>query len=129
MAIVAGIGFGGYFVCLARSNAGSGLWPVVISRMESSVLVVPLAATTGRLVRLPPAVIPLALAAGVLDAGANLAFLLASRHGLLSLSGVITALYPAGTVLLAVLLLKERTGRLQRIGLAVAVASVVLITK
>jgi drug/metabolite transporter (DMT)-like permease len=129
MAIVAGIGFGGYFVCLARSNADSGLWPVVISRMASSVLVVPLAATTGRLVRLPPAVIPLALAAGVLDAGANLAFLLASRHGLLSLSGVITALYPAGTVLLAVLLLKERTGRLQRIGLAVAVASVVLITK
>jgi drug/metabolite transporter (DMT)-like permease len=57
------------------------------------------------------------------------AFLLASRHGLLSLSGVITALYPAGTVLLAVLILKEHTGKLQRAGLGLAVAAVVLLTR
>jgi drug/metabolite transporter (DMT)-like permease len=45
------------------------------------------------------------------------------------MSGVITALYPAGTVLLAALLLKERTGKVQRAGLAIAAASVVLITR
>ena len=48
---------------------------------------------------------------------------------MLSLSGVITALYPAGTVLLAVLILKERTGAVQRVGLGVAVAAVVLLTR
>jgi drug/metabolite transporter (DMT)-like permease len=78
---------------------------------------------------MPRPVLALAATTGILDAGANLAFLLASRHGLLSLSGVITALYPAGTVLLAVLLLKERTGPLQRVGLGVAVAAVVLLTR
>jgi drug/metabolite transporter (DMT)-like permease len=81
------------------------------------------------LVRPPAPVLGLAAIAGALDAVANLAFLLASRHGLLSLSSVITALYPAGTVLLAVLLLKERTGGVQRAGLALAAFAVVLLTR
>jgi drug/metabolite transporter (DMT)-like permease len=65
---------------------------------------------------------------GVLDASANLFFLLASRHGLLSLASVITSLYPAMTVLLAVVLLHEHIARWQRVGLALAAASIVLIT-
>jgi len=81
------------------------------------------------MIRLNNPVLRLAIAAGLLDAGANVGFLLASRHGLLSLSSVITALYPAGTVLLAVLLLKERTGTVQRVGLALAVVAVVLLTR
>jgi drug/metabolite transporter (DMT)-like permease len=129
MAVVAGIGFGAYFVCLARSDPDSGLWPVVTSRLVSSLLVVPLAAVFGGLMRLPRSLVPLALVAGALDATANVGFLLASRHGLLSLSGVITALYPAGTVLLAAIVLKERMGRAQRVGLTIAVAAVVLITR
>jgi drug/metabolite transporter (DMT)-like permease len=79
--------------------------------------------------RLPRSLVPLALVAGALDATANVGFLLASRHGLLSLSGVITALYPAGTVLLAAIVLKERMGGAQRVGLTIAVAAVVLITR
>lgn len=129
MAVVAGIGFGVYFVCLAESDHDSGLWPVVISRACSAVLVLPLVLTGGRYVRLRLPTLWLAAVAGVLDATANVAFLLASRHGLLSLSGVITALYPAGTVLLAVLILKERTGKVQRVGLGVATAAVVLLTR
>ena len=129
MAVLAGVGFGAYFVCLAQSDPDSGLWPVVLSRLVSAILVLPLAAVGAAFVRMPPAVLRLAAVAGVLDATANLGFLLASRHGLLSLSGVITALYPAGTVLLAALILKETTGRVQRIGLGVATAAVVLLTR
>ena len=70
----------------------------------------------------------LAVLCGILDASANLFFLLASRHGLLSIASVITSLYPAMTVLLAVWLLHEHTGRLQRVGLALAAVSIVLIT-
>jgi hypothetical protein len=80
MAIFAGVGFGSCFVCLARSDTDSGLWPVVASRLVSSLLVIPLAAILGSMTRLPPAVVPLALVAGALDATANVAFLLASRH-------------------------------------------------
>ena len=110
MAVLAGVGFGAYFLCLARTDHDSGIWPVVLSRLVAALLAVPLARGRAGFVRIPRPVLALATVTGLLDAGANLAFLLASRHGLLSLSGVITALYPAGTVLLAVLLLKERTG-------------------
>jgi drug/metabolite transporter (DMT)-like permease len=55
-------------------------------------------------------------------------FLLATRHGLLSLASVLTSLYPATTVLLAVWLLREHTSTVQRVGLALAGASIVLIT-
>lgn len=129
MAVLSGVGFGAYFICLARTDEDSGLWPVVLSRTMAVLLVVPLAAALAGFVRIPRPVLALAAVAGVLDAVANLAFLLASRHGLLSLSSVITSLYPAGTVLLAVLILKERTGAVQRVGLGVAAAAVVLLTR
>jgi drug/metabolite transporter (DMT)-like permease len=129
MALLAGVGFGAYFVCLARSDTDSGLWPVVVSRCTSALLVVPLAAARRRLTRMPAPVVRLAAAAGALDATANITFLLASRYGLLSLAGVITALYPAGTVLLAVAVLKERIAGVQRWGLVIAAVSVVLLTR
>jgi drug/metabolite transporter (DMT)-like permease len=57
-----------------------------------------------------------------------MAFLLASRYGLLTLAAVLTSLYPAVTVLLAVGLLREHASLVQRAGLVLAAASVVLIT-
>jgi uncharacterized membrane protein len=68
------------------------------------------------------------IAAGVFDALANMFFLLATREGLLSLASVLTSLYPAVTVMLAVGLLHEHTSRMQRIGLGLAAAAIVLIT-
>ncbi|CAN5554328.1 DMT family transporter [soil metagenome] len=129
MAALAGIGFGSYFICLAQADHNSGIWPVVLSRLTSSALLIPVALVGRRFVRLPREVRTLAVVAGVLDACANVAFLLAARTGELSLSGVITALYPAGTVALAMVLLKEQAGRLQRVGLVIAAASVVLLTR
>lgn len=59
--------------------------------------------------------------------GANVLFLLAARVGLLSVTGVLLSLYPAATVLLALLVLRERLAALQVVGLGVATAAVVLI--
>jgi drug/metabolite transporter (DMT)-like permease len=128
LACVSGLGFGIYFICLARADHDSGLWPLVISRLTSAALIVPLARSRRVAQPLTGRVLRLAVLAGVLDASANLFFLLASRHGLLSLASVITSLYPAMTVLLAVLVLSEHTGRLQRVGLAMAATSIVLIS-
>ena len=129
IALVAGVGFGVYFICLARSGTDSGLWPVVIARITSSVLILPLALTLRPIEALHGRVLGLAVSSGLLDAGSNLAFLTASRHGYLSIAGVITSLYPAGTVFLAVVVLRERTAVIQRIGLALAVGAVVLVTR
>jgi drug/metabolite transporter (DMT)-like permease len=128
MALVAGIGFGAYFICLARTPQSSGAWPLVISRFTSALLIVPLARGTGNASRIGGRLFGLAAITGVFDGSANLFFLLSSRHGHLALASVLTSLYPAATVLLAVGLLHERTGRLQRVGLGLAAVAVVLIT-
>ena len=73
-------------------------------------------------------VLALALGAGLFDALANMFFLLAARDGLLSLASVLTALYPAFTVILAVGLLHEHVSRVQLAGLLLAGGAVVLIT-
>lgn len=127
IALLAGVGFGLYFVLLAQAPATSGGWPLLVSRVASALVVVALALGTRQAGRLSGGVVRLAVLAGALDALANLAYLLAVRQGLLSLVAVVVALYPAATILLARLVLGERTGRAQRIGLAVAAGSVALI--
>lgn len=128
LALLSGVGFGLYFVCLARAGNGSGLWPLLVSRVASAIVIVPLAGALRSFAVVRGRILGIALIAGACDALANMFFLLASRSGLLSLASVLTALYPAVTVLLAIAVLKEHTSRVQRIGLAIAAASVVLIT-
>ena len=128
LAGLAGLGFGFYFVFLARAGHDSGLWPLLISRLASAMVIVPLAAARRSIVRVRGRTLVWALVAGTSDALANMFFLLSARAGLLSLASVLTSLYPAVTVVLAVVLLHEHTSRVQRAGLALAAASVVLIT-
>ena len=128
LAFLSGVGFGLYFVFLARAGDDSGLWPLLISRIASAIAVVPLAFRMRAVARISGRVLGIAVLAGACDALANMAFLLATREGLLSLASVLTALYPAVTVLLAVIVLREHTSNTQRLGLALAAASVVLIT-
>jgi drug/metabolite transporter (DMT)-like permease len=126
-ALLAGVGFGLYFVLLDRTAPASGLWPLVVSRAAAGLVVLGVAVATGMRGLPARGTLRLAVLAGVLDAAANLAYLLAVRQGLLALVAVLTALYPAATILLARLVLGERTGSAQRIGLAFAGASVALI--
>lgn len=122
-----GAAFAVYFVLLDQVGPGTGMWPLVASRASASVLVLVVGLIGGH--RRPITGVPmrLALAAAALDIVANTSFLYALRAGMLSIVSVLTSLYPAGTVLLARLVLKERTGALQRVGLVLAAASVVLI--
>jgi len=129
LACVSGVGFGLYFVALARAGDHSGLWPLVVSRFSSALFIIPLAKSRGALTLVRDRrLLRVIVLAGACDALANMCFLLASREGLLSIASVLTSLYPATTVLLAVLLLHEHISRVQRAGLALAAASIVLIT-
>ena len=100
----------------------------MISRIASAVLIVPLAGARKAFAPVRGRTLAIVLVAGACDAFANMFFLLASRHGLLSLASVLTSLYPATTVLLAVSLLHEHTSRVQRVGLTLAAGAIVLIT-
>lgn len=122
-----GAAFAVYFVLLDQVGPDTGLWPLVTSRASASVLVVVAALVTGRRTLPAGSSLRLAVAAAALDMVANTAFLYALRAGMLAIVSVLTSLYPAGTVLLARLVLKEHTGWLQRVGLVLAATAVVLI--
>lgn len=126
-ALAAGVAFGAFFVVLAHTGDDAGLWPLVGARPASIALaaVVARRARTGILV--PRGVRGVATAAGVLDMGANALFLLASTQAQLALVGVLAALYPAPTVLLARVLGRERLRPVQWCGLAFAAVALALI--
>ncbi|MFV2171997.1 EamA family transporter [Actinomadura sp. LOL_016] len=135
MAAVSGVCFGVFFTVLAAAGESGGLWPIVGSRVGNLAVVLVAVVVTLRLRggNLGPrvsgrALIALALLSGTLDAGANVLFVFATQHGLLSLAAVLTSLYPAITVLLARVAYSERLRAVQRVGLAVAATGVVLVT-
>lgn len=125
-ATLSGVGFGLFFTLLSRSTDDSGLWPIVSARAAAVVLAVVVVAVTRPGGGAREGVL-LAMAAGSLDATANSFYLFASRQGLLSVVGVIGAMYPASTVVLARVVLRERLARHQLIGLGIAAAAIALI--
>jgi uncharacterized membrane protein len=127
LAIAAGLGFGFFFVALDQAGDGVGIWPLVGARVASVGMFAVLGAARLTSAALPRGVAGAAVGCGALDAGANVLYLLALSHGLLSVVSVLTALYPAGTVLLARYVLGEHLSPVQRAGLGVAVAAAVLI--
>ena len=126
-ALVAGIGFGLFFVAISRAGDHSGVWPLVSARIVAITVVFTLALITRAGRPAAAAVVP-AMVAGGLEAVANGLFIAASRAGLLSLVGVIGAMYPASTVVMARLLLGERMARHQEIGLGLAAAAVIIVS-
>lgn len=128
LAVVSGLGFGLYFVFLDRAGDNTGLWPLVVSRVVSAVAIVPIAAQRDAMRTVTGSTLAIVVLAGACDALANFCFLLSARHGLLSLASVLTSLYPATTVLLAMGLLHEHASRVQRAGLLLAAGAIVLIT-
>ncbi len=126
--LVAGAGFGLLFAALGQVPDGAGYAPILLNQVVG-VLAILVIATTGRQPWLPrqPAVFVGGIGSGVLAVMALTGFLLATQQGLLAVSGVLASLYPAFTVLLATVLLKEPIHRTQRTGLAMCVVSVVCV--
>ncbi|MGE2712797.1 EamA family transporter [Mycolicibacterium litorale] len=127
LTVGAGLAFGLNFVLIDQAPAAANLWPLVFARMSATVLVVTIAAVSGQLKAPSGVPLKLALLAGVLDTGANVAMLLALHASLLSLAGVLMALYPAATVLLAIVVLRERVTRWQALGMLLALGAVTMI--
>lgn len=128
LALVAALGFGLYFVFLDRAAEGSVPWAVATARGVSSLLAVLAAIVVGASLRPGVIHVPVLVAVGLCDVGANVLFGLASTRGLLSVVAVLAALYPIVTVGLAALLLHERIAPAQRVGVAGALAGAALIT-
>lgn len=125
--LIAGAGFGLLFVALAQIPARAGLLPLAVNQLVGAVVIVLLALVL-RVAWVPRSRASYAgVGCGVLGASATLLFLVASRQGYLSVTAVLTSLYPAFTVLLAALVLRERIHRTQGLGLALCALAVALV--
>lgn len=124
---LAGLGFGVLFVCLDRVSDGGALTGLAASQV-TSVLTVITVATLMSSPWLPrDRFAARAVVMGPLGVTAQGAFLYATQQGLLSVVSVISSLYPATTVVLATLLLREKILPWQAVGLALAATAVTLV--
>lgn len=127
LALVAGVGFGCFLLFLSFASESQLFWPLTISRAVSVtfVLLICLVLKRDWLPR-PGTAFPI-VSAGVLDTGGTLLFAYASQIGRMDVAAVLAALYPAVTVLLARIVLKERLSRVQSIGVITALVAITLI--
>jgi drug/metabolite transporter (DMT)-like permease len=123
----AGVGFGVQFSALGQIPQQAGMIPLAVSQGVSVIAIVLVA------MALSAPWIPrdrfsrLGAVAGLLAGTAAVCFQLAAQYGLLTIAGVLASLYPAVTVLLAAMVLRERIHAVQAIGLTLAATAVALI--
>jgi len=128
LAVLAGVMFGLFLVAGKQAGHHGVSWPLVAARTASTLLMLLIVAFSPRDTRsLRAAVIPILLS-GLLDSVANAMFIAATRHGRLDVAAVLSSLYPASTVILARVLLKERLSASQNAGIVGALASVAIIS-
>jgi len=128
VSVAAGLAAGLFLVCISRIGSHAGLWPLVVARSVSVVLLVALVTAQRRSVFPPPEAQIVALGAGALDSTANLSFWVAVQGGNLAVVSALISLAPATTVLLARVLQGERWTRLQVLGLVIALIAGVAIS-
>ncbi|MEU7117914.1 EamA family transporter [Streptomyces zaomyceticus] len=127
LALGAGAAIALQLIFLHQAPSDSGVAPLIIGRAVASVVTLTAAGLLYRRLGPEKPAYALSATAGVLDSLANLLFLLAARSGDLTVVAVITALYPAGTVLLARSVLAERIHKGQVVGLGAAAVAVSLL--
>jgi drug/metabolite transporter (DMT)-like permease len=127
LAILAGVIVGIFFLSLARTTPAAGMWPLIAARITSIALFGIIAMATGRTVRMTAPATTTAVVGGVLDMLANAVYMLAARVGPLSIVVTLASLYPAATVILARVVLRERLSLVQGVGIACALGAVAII--
>jgi drug/metabolite transporter (DMT)-like permease len=127
-ALTAGVGFGLFFVFIDRASGQAVLWPLVAARATSIFFMLCLVFLRAEFATPSADHLTLLVLVGICDAAGNAFFALASRIGRLDISAVLASLYPAATVLLAWLLLRERMLPRQWAGVSLAIAALVMIS-
>lgn len=127
LALLAGVGFAGFFLCMKQAGNGSALWIAVCSRVASFLFTGLIVLKTGDFVGMDRLAIRLGVLAGFLDISGSVLFVRATQLGRLDTAVVLTSLYPVITVLLARLFLKEKLTGWKTVGMFAALAAVPLI--
>jgi drug/metabolite transporter (DMT)-like permease len=128
LSLLAALGFGSSLLGLNRVSQAGVVWGTLSLRLTVvPIVLVAALVTRPSATRLRP-ILPLLVATGLFDTGANLLYGASSRHGLISVVSVLGSLYPVVLVGLAYVLLHERISRPQLVGVALALGGVALIS-
>lgn len=127
LALLAGMGFAGFFLCMKQAGEGSALWIAACSRISSFVFTGLIVVKNRDFGRMDPLAIRLGVVAGFLDISGSVLFVRATQLGRLDTAVVLTSLYPVITVALARIFLKERLTLWKTVGMAAALVAVPLI--
>lgn len=128
LALIAGLGFGSFFVAMDVAADSDPLWANLVNRGTSlSLGCLALLIFRPGFSGLGRRQLPILFAVGGLEMGANVAFAFAATEGLLSLTSILSSLYPVVVVFLSWLILHERLQRTQKYGVAAALAGAALI--
>jgi drug/metabolite transporter (DMT)-like permease len=128
LAVLAAIGFGGYFPFMHAAGNADFWWASLIFRMASTSVILAVVAIQRPNLGVPRRILPWLALIGFGDMFGNLLFAAASTSGLVSVTSVLASLYPIVTVVLARFILAEKVARTQEAGVALTLAGVVLIS-
>lgn len=124
----AGLGFGAQLILFKMAAGGGVMWALTSGRIAGSVaILLVLAVARPKEMRRGGFWLP-GIVSGALDSTGNVFYMMASQIGRLDVSAVISSLYPAGTIVLAGLILRERPSRREVAGIGLALAAVALLS-
>jgi drug/metabolite transporter (DMT)-like permease len=127
LAVLAGIGFASFYLCLRQAGDASVFWIASLTRTGGLIITGLIVLLSGKFREITPAGVRWALLTGCIDSCGTILFVRASQTGRLDEAVVISSLYPAVTVLLARLFLKEHLTHWRFVGLLAALAAVPMI--
>lgn len=128
LALLAGCSFGCFFILISRVNPAATFWPLAVARFISVFFLLILMRLRREPILPGMTVAPLVVLAGILDAIGNAFFVLAAHSGRLDIAAILSSLYPAATVCLSALILRERVTRIQAIGILLVLLAIPLIS-
>ena len=126
--LLAGIGFGFYFIFMNEAAKTSTFWPMVVSRTCGLILTTIFMLFRRISLKVEAGTWTILVLNGLFDVSGNSFFIMATQTGRLDVAAILGSLYPGGTVLLAWIFLRERLSRNQWIGIFAALIAIVLLT-
>jgi uncharacterized membrane protein len=126
--LLAGIGFGSFFILMDIAARETTLWPMLASRAGGALIIAVYMTFRRDSWSLAPNAWPVLVLNGFLDVGGTAFYVLASQAGRLDVAAVLGSLFPGSTVILAAVFLKERVTRSQAIGIFLALIAIVFLT-
>jgi drug/metabolite transporter (DMT)-like permease len=127
-ALLAGIAIAAFNICIGQLSGASTFGLLVIIRLVQAVLMAVLVVAWRQPWRLPRDVLPKVILVGLLDMGGNAAFILATQAGPLAVAVVLSSLYPVVTVVLAIVVLRERLSPSHVAGIALTAVAIALVS-